>query len=150
MQLTALKKHFPSGSGQIGASRKGRRLKWRQSVRPHALGALYTIELRLFEGRHWSPEVLLIEPDPRDLADGRRLPHVYREVDGHVRLCLFCACDWSPDKFVANTLIPWAGDWLFFFENWLVTDTWLGGGTHPIGPQLIEESGSEPSLGSRI
>ena len=30
--------------------------------------------------------------------------------------------------YVAETTMPWAAEWLFFFELWLATDEWLGGG----------------------
>jgi hypothetical protein len=30
-----------------------------------------------------------------------------------------------------QTIVPWAALWLFFFEEWLATDEWKGGGVHP-------------------
>jgi hypothetical protein len=27
--------------------------------------------------------------------------------------------------------VPWAYLWLFYFEHWLATDEWQGGGKHP-------------------
>ena len=28
-------------------------------------------------------------------------------------------------------LVGWAAEWLFFYEVWLATGMWLGGGLHP-------------------
>jgi hypothetical protein len=33
--------------------------------------------------------------------------------------------------FLANTILPWACLWLFYFEDWLITSQWKGGGEHP-------------------
>lgn len=33
---------------------------------------------------------------------------------------------------IADTLVPWASEWLLFYELWLATDgQWLGEGEHP-------------------
>lgn len=32
---------------------------------------------------------------------------------------------------IANTIVPWAVEWLFFYEVWLVTGEWGGGGEWP-------------------
>lgn len=72
-----------------------------------------------------------MSPNLRDLAPGRALPHVYSQRP--VRLCLhFPKYDeWTFDKSIAETLVPWTYLWLFYFENWLATDQWQGGGKHP-------------------
>jgi hypothetical protein len=30
--------------------------------------------------------------------------------------------------FIADTLVPWASEWLFDYELWLATGEWYGGG----------------------
>jgi hypothetical protein len=32
---------------------------------------------------------------------------------------------------IANTIVPWSVLWLFYFEDWLCTGEWSGGGVHP-------------------
>jgi len=32
---------------------------------------------------------------------------------------------------IADTIIPWASEWLFHYEIWKVTKTWHGGGHDP-------------------
>jgi hypothetical protein len=50
-----------------------------------------------------------------------------------VRLCLFDpqTAEWSPGAAIADTIVPWTYEWLFYFEEWLVSDEWKGGGRHP-------------------
>jgi uncharacterized protein len=67
------------------------------------------------------------------------VPHVYRL--GHKpefpALCLFDPKqdEWSPDEFIADKIIPWAIKWLFYYEVWLATGEWQGGGRHPEIPK---------------
>jgi hypothetical protein len=30
-----------------------------------------------------------------------------------------------------RTIVPWIALWLFYFEEWLASDDWKGGGMHP-------------------
>jgi len=48
-------------------------------------------------------------------------------------LCLYdpATNEWSPDKAIAKTIIPWTIDWLACYEGWLATGEWTGGGRHP-------------------
>lgn len=34
---------------------------------------------------------------------------------------------------MAPQLIPWIATWFYYFEEWLVSDEWKGGGVHPGG-----------------
>lgn len=76
-----------------------------------------------------SPKVVVISPKLL-LAKGKNhLPHVYSKNE----LCLFLPRkkEWTPDKFIADTIIPWASLWLFYYEDWRYTGNWKGGGKHP-------------------
>ena len=33
--------------------------------------------------------------------------------------------------FIADTIVPWACEWLLHYEIWLATGEWHGGGEHP-------------------
>ncbi|MGA3008509.1 MAG: hypothetical protein ABSE59_11530 [Opitutaceae bacterium] len=127
-----LKSKWPNGYGIIGPSAEGRRLRWYQSIRPHVLCGTYDVELRYVESHF--PAVLVKSPDIQALAGDRVLPHTYENVDGLPSLCLWSKKDWNPSRPVASTLIPWTAEWLWFFEHWLVSGEWLGGGTHPTKP----------------
>lgn len=71
------------------------------------------------------------DPDLTELAQGERIPHVYQQKP--TRLCLYLpgTGQWSSDKWILKTIAPWAVLWLYFFEDWLATEEWKGGGMHP-------------------
>lgn len=58
--------------------------------------------------------------------------HLY--ADKH--LCLYWPKEWGwrSDQLIANTIIPWTGSWLFFYELWLDTGKWLGPSSHDYHP----------------
>jgi hypothetical protein len=117
---------------------------WVGPVRP--LHRAYTIRVQ-YVRRYWLgeleiingylPEVTVLEP-PLTLEHTRTgglVPHVYWRDDCPERsaLCLYdpAASQWSPDDFIADTIVPWACDWLACYEGWLATGEWTGGGRHP-------------------
>jgi hypothetical protein len=114
------------GSGSLGRGR----LVWTWQVAPSALSRLYTLKLLFKEGG--SPKVFVEEPDLVALAEGRKIPHLYSEAP--VKLCLYLpgSGEWHSGLLIAKTIIPWAALWLYFFEEWLISDEWKGGGQHPI------------------
>jgi hypothetical protein len=76
------------------------------------------------------PALQITHPRAGDLA-----PHVYWDWTSPERSGL-CLCDpaaneWSPADFIADTIVPWACDWLACYEGWLATGMWTGGGRHP-------------------
>jgi len=102
---------------------------WNGRIRPSPLSEVYAVSLRVRPG--WSPEVRVLNPElkPQEGADG--LPHVY--PDGG--LCLNQSHEWHPGMLAAETVVPWASSWLYFYEIWHATGFWLGGGTHPERPE---------------
>ncbi len=75
--------------------------------------------------------VLVRAPDIEGLAGGRALPHTFDKIDGLPVLCLWWQRDWNRGMPL-TTLIAWAAEWFWFFEYWLETGEWLGGGSHPV------------------
>ena len=49
------------------------------------------------------------------------------------RLCLYLPGkgEWTPAMRLDQTMVPWAILWLFYFEEWLGSNEWKGGGLHP-------------------
>lgn len=111
-----------------GVVRKGE-LIWNLEIRPSPIGRLYSVRIRY--RRPDAPNVVVVSPDLRALANGRVLPHVYSTKP--VRLCLFDpeTTEWTAGAVIADTIVPWTYEWLFYFEDWLVSDEWKGGGRHP-------------------
>lgn len=61
--------------------------------------------------------------------DSDVLPHTYPGD----KLCLHLPGQWSPHMYIAHTTVPWTSEWLFYYELWLVTGQWNGGGHEPQG-----------------
>jgi hypothetical protein len=94
-------------------------------LRPTPMSDEYTVELEYNVPSR--PKVLVLRPELR-LASGKsRLPHVF---DGN-ELCLYSAGEWRPDLRISDFIVPWISLWLFFYEVWLATGEWLGGGHEP-------------------
>lgn len=100
------------------------------TVRPTSISREY--RLRITYARNGAPMVFVLKPDLPELANNRSLPHVYSEQP--TRLCLYLpgAQEWSDGQLIARTILPWAILWLYYFEHWLATDQWEGGGEHPL------------------
>jgi hypothetical protein len=77
-----------------------------------------------------APELVATHP-----RTGEDVPHVYWDGRAPERsaLCLYdpAADEWSSADFIADTILPWACDWLVCYEGWLATGVWSGGGRHP-------------------
>jgi len=83
------------------------------------------------------PRVQVIKPLLEAHADYEQgpIPHVYwsKACPTTPYLCLFSPSnrEWDPTDLIAQTTIFWAAEWLYFYEGWLVTKKWRGGGRHP-------------------
>jgi hypothetical protein len=114
-----------AGSGKLGPGR----LTWRFVTSPTPFSRRYRLRIEYQQSE--VPRVLVEDPNLVDLADGRRLPHVYTQQPP--RLCLYLpgTGEWTPAMRLDQTVVPWAILWLFYFEEWLVSNEWKGGGMHP-------------------
>ncbi len=94
-------------------------------------GRRYECRLQLHRDWH-SPRFIVLTPDLQALAGPRRLPHIYRTEGPGVTLCLWYPklVEWSHQMKLGETYIPWAIEWLTYFEDWLFSDEWMGGGHH--------------------
>jgi hypothetical protein len=135
-QIERMKARWPRFSVR-DVDRRNHGARWIGVVEPQF--SRYTIEVR---HRLWEyPEVRVLSPALTRLPDNPegQLPHVYPPADDP-RLCLFDprADEWNWSMPIADTIVPWACDWLACYEFWLVTGSWRGGGRHagdaPIAP----------------
>ena len=62
----------------------------------------------------------------RARKEGERIPHTYAPDQP----CLFYPAgrEWRSDMMIATTIIPWLSLWLYYYEVWLATGSWEGGG----------------------
>ncbi len=113
---------------------RNNRVQWVGKVKPTLLSCEYTIriELECFSGpnRRGRVKIVVISPQLRK-HNNQKIPHLY--PDGS--LCLFYPSnrEWDSTQLVAETIIPWISLWLYFYEIWLITGEWKGGGIHSNG-----------------
>jgi hypothetical protein len=113
-----------AGTGRLHATG----LIWDYRDRPTPLSREYSMRVTFRRGD--KPDVFVLSPDLEELAGGRPLPHVYRDP---LRLCLTLpgTREWTGTMRIDQTFVPWATTWLYYFEEWLISEEWKGGGEHP-------------------
>ena len=120
-------RHNPICAGE-GTLKNGR-LHWHFAQQPTPLSRTYDLSLRYRP--IGTPQVFVLRPDLIALANGRKLPHVYEQKP--TRLCLYLpgTGEWTNAMRIDATIVPWSALWLFYFEEWLTSNDWKGGGIHP-------------------
>jgi hypothetical protein len=118
-QAFGLRARFPD----VHATLSRGSLIWTGDLQPTPLSRSYGIEIHYQPPR--VPRVRVL--DELETRDGRTLPHTY--VGGW--LCLHEDRDWGPAMSIADTIVPWTSEWLMYYEIWLATGDWYGGGDWP-------------------
>lgn len=72
------------------------------------------------------PRVFVEDPPLERRLPDEGVPHTFSDDE----LCLFRG-EFRSDLLLARTVVPWLLLWLVFYESWLVTGEWQGGGEHP-------------------
>jgi hypothetical protein len=103
-------------------------LIWYYNTRPTPLSREYAV--RIEYQRDGVPKAFIENPKLENLADGRDIPHIYHDP---TRLCLYLprTKEWHPSLRIDETFVPWISTWLYYFEDWLASGEWRGGGAHP-------------------
>lgn len=116
---------------------KRNHMTWIGAISPTPISSKYIIKIDYMERK--SPKIFILEPTLEVYQD-RSLPHVYDQKKQ--RLCLYLprSGEWDSTMNLAFTVIPWVSEWLLFYELWLVTGEWLGGGIHPESSKKEEAS----------
>ena len=117
--------------------RKGE-LVGKGSMQPTPACCCYRFRLRYRIAEN--PKVWILDPALRCRNDQSKIPHTYREDEP----CVFRpGVDWSDEKILASTVIPWLAMWLMYYEFWHATGEWLGGGEHPEVPTDSNATGNQ-------
>lgn len=114
----------------------GGALTWRFQASPSPISRTY--DLRLTYRVNGVPATFVDQPDLTSLANGARIPHLYSERPARLCLYLPSAYEWRPSMLLDRTIGPWAVLWLWYFEDWLATGEWRGGGVH-VSPDVEAE-----------
>jgi hypothetical protein len=124
-QAFALRARHPGGRIQLCPNA----LHWTCELTPSALSRSYTVELCYSCGEH--PRVRVLKP-LLDVRLGESRPHVFRNGS----LCLYRDGEWSSSMLLADTIVLWSAEWLFFYELWVPGGEWYGGGEWPPSREL--------------
>ena len=121
IQNRQIQNRFP----QFKMQGRGDTVAWIGRLQPTDLSPVYTLQINYTLWK--TPKVYVLSP-----ALHPKAVHLY--PDRH--LCLYWPpeWDWKPDKLIANTIIPWSGSWLYYYEIWLDTGRWLGPSSHDYRP----------------
>ncbi|WP_455586458.1 hypothetical protein [Bacteroides sp.] len=124
-QLGLLKHEFPLS---IGSVERGT-MVWKCEFTPSVLSDTYMLKIVFSAGNF--PRTYIVSPKPLPLAEGaKRLPHTYNYSNGKQQLCLFLpsANEWDSSMLISETIVHWAVQWMYFYEIWVSTGIWMGGG----------------------
>lgn len=107
------------------------KLIWVQKVKPSNMSKEYEITIE-YDGK--IPKVYLYNQGIMKYDD-ENIPHCYERKfkspkKEFVRICLYYPItkEWTKEMFISDTIIPWAIEWLKYYELWRITGKWLGGG----------------------
>jgi hypothetical protein len=94
---------------------------WRGYLQPRLASPNYLIEVQYQLNE--IPKVWVLSPSLHPDA-----VHLYADKT----LCLYWPkeWDWKGDQIIAETILPWTGSWLYYYELWLDTGKWLGPSSH--------------------
>ena len=118
IQAMHLRKCYPESHTKFHRNR----LEWDgvASARPSSME--YRLKLTYDLGNR--PRILVVKPNLREIANGRKIPHLFSQEEQS--LCLHYREVWNPTQILAMTIVPWALLWTEYFEWWLVTGRWAG------------------------
>ena len=105
------------------------------AVQPTVTSPKYFVKLE-YSRKMNIPQIILLHPQMQK-RKGKWPPHLYKRK----RLCLFYPKykEWTKEKFISDTIIPWISLWLYYYENWLINGgDWMGGGTNHQNSGKIE------------
>lgn len=103
---------------------KQNRIVWIGDIKPSPLSEIYTVQITYQTNK--APTIAVLSPKLQLIEGAEKLPHVY--VGDYLCLYYPLSSEWSSVKFIADTIVPWISLWLFYYEGWLATDEWHGGG----------------------
>lgn len=104
--------------------RRGK-LVCRGIVQPTQLSERYVTRIEMLDGD--LPRIFVESPNLEPRTGIQRIPHTY----GPNRPCMYHPTEWSRDRILALTVVPWTYRWLYMYENWRVTGEWDAFGIHP-------------------
>ena len=123
MQLFAIVKAFPDTK----ILRKGLdNFEIQLKLQPTCLSEMYTIKV-IYTGNS-SVKVYVVDKVLKIAENRNKLPHVYNSKEQQICLYSPSQKEWKSTQYIVNTIIPWASEWLYYYELWIPDGQWYGGG----------------------
>jgi len=124
VQAATLRKHRETLALSVERSSL---LRWRGRVTPADFTESYIVEVEYRSDTRFVPRPRVFVRDPLlRLRNGCGCPH--RHGDQEPCLYFHLGTEWTPRMLLADTIVPWTSRWLYFYEIWLATGEWMGGG----------------------
>lgn len=103
---------------------------WEFDVKPSTFSRVYRV-LLIWDFSKNNPRVYILNEEVHKVANKRVIPHLYSQEK--IQLCLFKPSynQFSMSMSLCETIIPWTYLWISYYEEWLYSDEWKGGGIHP-------------------
>lgn len=90
----------------------------------------------------WESPKVWVFGDELEKLNADDFPHKFDiDMDAKmVRICLYRYSEFNGYKLLANTIVPWTVEWLYFYELQLATGEQLGGGEHSnVGEEKLDD-----------
>lgn len=102
---------------------------WEFIAQPTPLSKTYLV-LLIFHIDNRSPDVFILDQNVWDISKKKSIPHLYDPEN--IKLCLYYPKykDWDQTMPLNTTFVPWIYLWLYYYEEWLFSNEWKGGGEH--------------------
>ena len=116
----------PLGNGEC----KSNYFYWEFNAKPSTFSKIYRV-LLIWDFKLLSPKVFILNDELHQISKSRNIPHLYDR--DKIQLCLHYPSfkEFRADMPLCLSLIPWTYLWLSYYEEWLFSDEWKGGGKHP-------------------
>ena len=102
-------------------------LIWYGEIKPTPFSHVYKIKIICNRGK--KPKIFLCGEHIEGI-EKNDFPHNYHKdkKKQEVHLCLNMPHEFNYSLRIVDTIIPWTQEWLFYYEIWLITGQWRGGG----------------------
>lgn len=117
---------------------------WEFTAQPTQLSETYVV-LLIFHIDNYSPDVFVLDQDVWEVSKKKSIPHLYDSK--RIKLCLYYPAykDWDQTMPLNTTFVPWTYLWLYYYEEWLYSSEWKGGGEHPQNKDSEEKNDKQIS-----
>jgi len=138
LQLRTVKKVFPNLKVY---SKKWNNFEIVLELQPTPLSEKYKIKICYIKNN--AIKIFVVDKKLKIAKNRTKLPHVYNTQKQQLCLYSWRKNEWNSTKYIVDTIIPWASEWLYYYELWLPEGKWYGGGhneyPNEVGDKIIKD-----------